>query len=202
MRLDVDDQSPGIEVYRHYPQVPRARVNLVARSVAAPDSVVVAMQQAVWSVDPNLPIADIRSMQQLFDDDLGAYSTLVGLLLVLATIAISLSCVGLYGVVTYSVAMRTQEIGIRLALGARAGDVLHLVLRRGVIITGVGVIIGLGIAALLAKLLESLLIGVSVTDPVTYLGLGALLIAVTLIASYLPARRATKIDPLKALRYE
>ena len=127
---------------------------------------------------------------------------MAGLLLVLATIALVLSSVGLYGVVTYSVAMRTQEIGIRLALGARAGDVLHLVLRRGVIITGVGVIIGLGIAALLAKLLESLLIGVSVTDPATYLGLGAVLIAVTLVASYLPARRATKIDPLEALRHE
>jgi len=200
--LDMIDRTPVIEVYRPFAQAPRPRVNLIARTEGDPHAAISSLQAAVWSIDPDVPIADTRSMEQLFIDDLGAYGSFVGLLLTLAAIALVLSCVGLYGVIACGVAMRTREMGIRIALGAQAGHVLRLVLTRGVVITAVGVVVGMVLAWMLAKLLQSVMVDVSITDPLTYIALGALLLAVALAASYIPARRATRIDPLKALRHE
>ena len=150
----------------------------------------------------NLPVSNVLTMNQVVIDNIGAYGTLVGILITLAGIALVLSCVGLYGVIAYTVELRTRELGIRIALGAKAGDVLRLVIWRGVVITLIGVVIGLGLAAALAMLLKNVMFGVSPTDPTTYLQISTVLVLVAIVACYIPARRATKVDPMVALRYE
>ena len=113
-----------------------------------------------------------------------------------------IATVGIYGVISYSVARRSKEFGLRMALGARPANILSLVLTQGVLLTGIGVVVGLVAALILTRLMASLLFGVTSTDAITYLGVSALLVAVAIFATYLPARRATQVDPLKALRYE
>ncbi len=200
--LILDDLKKELEAYRPLATKPNRTLTVFARTMGDPRDVIAPLQQAVWSIDSSLPVAEAATMEDILKRYLGAYSTFVGLLMALAGIALTLSCVGLYGVIAYSVQLRTREMGIRMALGAKDRDVLRLVLLRGVIITLAGVLIGIILATLLSKLLASVMIGVSPTDPVTYLGIGAALILVALCASYIPARRATKIDPMVALRYE
>jgi putative ABC transport system permease protein len=141
-------------------------------------------------------------MDDVFSDSVARPRFQLALLLVFAGIAVLLATLGVYGVVSYSVSQRTQEIGIRVALGARSGDVSRMVLREGLLLGGLGVAVGLVVAVAFTRLLRSLLFEVTPTDPVTLGAVACLLLAVTVGATLLPARRATKVDPMVALRYE
>jgi putative ABC transport system permease protein len=161
-----------------------------------------AMRQAIAAMDSRLPVFNVRTMQQLIVDSSSDTQFEALLLGIFAGLALLLAAVGIYGVMSYLVAQRTQELGIRMALGAQPLDVLRLVIGRGVALTIAGVTIGLIAAFAITRLLSTLLFGVSATDPITFFGVAVLLGAVALVACYIPARRATRIDPLIALRYE
>ncbi|MGH9162505.1 MAG: ABC transporter permease, partial [Vicinamibacteraceae bacterium] len=158
------------------------------------------LQQAVWSVNSNLPLANVQTLDEIQDDSMAQTSSVMVMLAIAATVALLLGVVGIYGVIAYVAAQRTREIGIRMALGAQTGDVRRLFLRHGLGLTLTGIALGVGAALLLTRVMSALLFGVSPTDPITYAGVAAGLAAVALVATYLPARRASRIDPIIALR--
>ncbi len=156
----------------------------------------------VRQVDPNQAVSDVRTMERLVADSVAPKRISALLLGIFAAIAVLLAAVGLYGVISYTVAQRTREIGIRMALGAGGGDVLAMVVKQALALGGLGMAIGLGGAALLTRAMKGLLFGISAVDPLTFAAVPAALALVVLAACYLPARRATRIDPVTALRYE
>ena len=160
------------------------------------------VRQAVWSVNANLPLANVRTMQTVYDKSVARTSFTLVMLAIAGAMALALGLIGIYGVISYTVAQRQREIGIRLALGAQRGDVLQMVLKHGATMALVGVAIGIGASFALTRLMASLLFGVSAHDPVTFAAVAALLMLVALLACYIPARRATRVDPMVALRYE
>jgi putative ABC transport system permease protein len=160
------------------------------------------IEQAVWSVNPNLPVASMRTMQDIYDGSLARTSFTLVMLVVAAGAALVLGVVGLYGVLSYVVSTRRREIAIRFALGARASDVQARIVRQGVVLAGMGVAIGLVAAAGVTRLMTSLLYEVEAVDPLTYAAVAAGLIAVAALASYLPARRASTVDPAESLAAE
>jgi predicted permease len=160
------------------------------------------VRQAVWSVNANLPLANVRTMQTVYDKSIARTSFTLVMLAIAGVMAMALGIIGIYGVISYTVAQRQREIGIRLALGAQRGDVLQMVLKHGATMAAVGVAIGIGASFALTRLMASLLFGVSAHDPVTFAAVATLLIFVALLACYIPARRATRVDPMVALRYE
>ena len=202
IRVSLIDPAPGLEVTIPISQSPTRQMTFYVRTDGDTQMLISPMKSAIGEIDVNLPVSNVLTMNQVVIDNIGAYGTLVGILITLAGIALVLSCVGLYGVIAYTVELRTRELGIRIALGAKAGDVLRLVIWRGVVITLIGVVIGLGLAAALAMLLKNVMFGVSPTDPTTYLQISTVLVLVAIVACYIPARRATKVDPMVALRYE
>ncbi|HEY2907163.1 MAG TPA: ABC transporter permease [Vicinamibacterales bacterium] len=157
---------------------------------------------AVWSVDPNLPLANVRTLQEIYDRSLARTSFALVMLAIAGAMALLLGVAGLYGVISYSVSQRTREIGIRMALGARYEEVTRMFVRHGLMLAAVGIACGLTASFVLARLMSSLLFGVSATDAVTYAGVSFGLAAAAVVASYVPARRATLIDPVHALRAE
>jgi ABC-type antimicrobial peptide transport system permease subunit len=159
-------------------------------------------RRAIASVDPELPIAHAQTMEEILIQSLVGRELTMLLLSVAAVVALLLGAIGLYGTVSYLVGQRTGEIGLRMALGAKTGDVLRLILYRGGMLACVGLTIGLLSAWALTQVLQSHLFEVSPTDPATYGAVSFLLLSVALIASYLPARRASRIDPMEALRSE
>ncbi len=178
------------------------RMNLVIRTQGDPLSIVGAVRKEVYALDPDQPIAQVKRLSDWVDSSVAAPRYRTTLLALFAALAMVLAATGIYGVMSYSVAQRTHEIGVRMALGARRLDVMKLVVRQGMLLTLVGVILGLGGAFALTRVMETLLFGVTAKDPITF-GVGAvLLIAVAFVACFVPARRATKVDPLVALRYE
>jgi putative ABC transport system permease protein len=197
---------PERRLYLPYPQLPTGTLEVVARTAAAPLAAAPALRQTVWSLDPQVPIPKLRDMEAALRESIARPKVNAVLFTVFAAIALLLASLGVYGVMAYSVSQRTREIGVRMALGSDRGRALGLVLRRGMLLTAAGLLLGWGVAVLLGRTLESTLAGltyeVSPTDAVTLLGVPAVLAAVAFLACWLPARRATKIDPTEALRYE
>jgi predicted permease len=160
------------------------------------------VRQGVWSVNSNLPLASVRTMQEVYDKSVARTSFTLVMLGIAGAMALALGLIGIYGVISYTVSQRKREIGIRLALGAQSGDVVSMVLTQGAKLALLGVCIGVAAAFALARLMTSLLFGVTAHDPVTFAAVAVLLILVALFACYIPARRAMKVDPIVALRYE
>ena len=186
-------------VQNPYPPALR-NVFLVARTNGDPNSLVPGIRNRLRSLDKDIPISQVQTMDEIVSASLAQRRLIMSLLLIFAVLAAVLAAVGIYGVVAYIVAQRTQEIGIRMAMGARAFDVMKMVLRDGARLATVGVVIGAGAAFALTRVMASLLFGVSAADPVTFAGNSLLLTLVSLFACYLPARRASKVDPIVALQ--
>jgi ABC-type antimicrobial peptide transport system permease subunit len=177
-------------------------MTLVARTAGDPWQLLPSVRSAVRALDATLPVFDEKTLAAHSVGALFLDRMVVIFLSAFGLLALTLAAIGLYGVMAYSVASRTREIGIRMALGAQAGDVLKHVLKQGLVLTLIGIAIGLAAAFALTRLMGSLLFGVSPTDALTFTLVSLSLAAIALLACYLPARRATKIDPLAALRHE
>ena len=158
------------------------------------------VQRAVWSVNPNLPLARVRTLSLIYEESMAQTSFVLVILGIAAAVTLLLGIVGIYGVIAYIVSQRRREIGIRMALGARSGDVQRMFIGRGVALAGIGLVVGLVSASLLMRLLSSLLFGVSPFDPLTYAAVVSALALVALVATWIPARHATRVDPMSALR--
>jgi putative ABC transport system permease protein len=172
------------------------------KGAGGPAAIGQAMRDAVRAADPTLPVFGIRAMDEYLARTLTSKRLMMLLLAVFAAVALTLAAVGIYGVMAYAVAQRTSEIGIRMALGAHPRDVVRLVVAQGMLLTICGVVLGLAAAYWLTRLMETLLFGVGATDATTFAGVAALLAAVAFLATWIPARRAARVDPLIALRYE
>jgi len=177
-------------------------LSLVVGTVGDPRSLVNAVRKKVWALDKGQPVHNIRTMEELMSDSVAQRRFSMLLLTLFSGLAVVLAVVGLYGVLSYLVSQRTHEIGIRMALGARRNDVLKLVLKKGLMLIVVGLAIGVAGALALTRVIANQLYGVSPTDPATFMGVSLFLTVVALLACYIPARRATKVDPMTALRYE
>jgi len=197
----VDQETPA-QIYEPYTQQPFPFMTLVLRADGDPAGLNEAIRREILNLDREQPVVSIDMLDRLVSAST-AWRQSLGLLFgTFAAVAVGLAAVGLYGVMSYAVARRTQEIGIRMALGARRLDVLVLILRHGARLALCGVAIGIIGAWAMTRLLANELYGVSATDPLTFIGVSLLLIGVALLACYIPARQATKVDPLVALRYD
>jgi len=195
------DVQPAI--YNALAQEPTRGGSLVIKTdLADPLSLTTAVRNEVRKIDPDLPLTNIATMNDRLSKAVAQPRFRTILIALFAAVALMLACLGIYGVISYSVTLRTHEIGIRMALGAQTGDVLRMVIRQAVVLAVIGVTLGLAASYALTSLMSKLLFGVQPTDPATFVGTAAILSITALVASYLPARRATKIDPLLALRYE
>ncbi len=192
------------EMFIPYARAPFASflVTFAIQTASNPTDVAAAVRRAIWEVDQDQPVIQVRTMQNVVRESLWRQHLSASMLGIFAAFAVLLAAVGIYGVFSYSVAQRTHEIGIRTALGASRGDILRMVVREGLLLTATGVGAGIVAALALTRLLASLLYGVRPRDPITFVALSLLLTAVAVLASYFPARRATKVDPIEALRYE
>jgi putative ABC transport system permease protein len=199
--LEVD--SGRVQAYFSYLVNPWGyTMTIVARTPVNPTNVADEVRKEVLALDKDRPIFNVKTVEQLRDESIASRRLNTLLFGVFAAIALLLASVGIYGVMSYSVAQRTREIGIRIALGAGRGDVFKLVIGQGIVLALIGVSIGLLAALALTRLMQSLLFGVSTIDPITFLLVSLILVCVALLACFVPARRALKVDPIKALRYE
>jgi putative ABC transport system permease protein len=203
-----DVKSAGLQAeseptyYLPATQAPLQDMTLLVRTTTEPTSIVPALRQAVWSIDPNQPISNVATMEKIVSDSIARPRLNTALMGLFGALALILAAVGIYGLLSYTVTQRTQEMGIRMALGAQVSDVLRLVLKQGMVLAIVGQVIGLAGAFALTRLIRGLLFGVTPTDITIYMAVVGVLTMIAFLACYLPARRATKVDPLKALRYE
>ena len=195
-------EAPRNLMYVSVDQTYASRVTMVVRAPGAGGGVIEGVRQAVKEIDPRMPLYRVMTIEQHLTWAFWAQNMAAGLASAFGLLALVLAAVGIYGVVSYTVARRTHEIGIRVALGAQARDILRIVLGQGMALTLVGLVAGLVGAFALARKLTSLLYGLSPGDPATYILVALILPCVALLACLVPARRATKVDPMIALRYE
>ena len=198
---DLASSEMGISYYSTYQQ-PLGFGTLVVRSAGNPESLAAVIRQAVNAIDPAQPIYDVKTMEERVSESLADRRFTIALLALFALAAISLAALGLYGVINYSVTQRTQEVGIRIVLGAQRTAVLALIMTTGIRMALAGLAAGALVAFAIAQTFSSQLFGVGAFDPLTFLSMALLMTMVALLASYLPARRAMRLDPLAACRYE
>ncbi len=196
------NDEPTSQLYACYSQQPVFFATLVVRTLVEPMSVSEPVRQAIWRVDPDQPMWKIRSVDWLVQRSVADRKFLLALMIMFAALALALTVIGLYGVISYLVNQRTQEIGIRMALGAQVHHILQLILKHGVVLVALGVGLGIIAAVLATRLMSHLLYGVTPTDPLTFSAIALLLTFIALVACYLPARRAAHVDPVIALRSE
>jgi predicted permease len=199
--LELREEAPA-ELYFTSKQSLFENMAILVRSTVEPESIAPALRQAVAEVDRTVPVSRVQTMEHIVSESVTQPRFNLFLLGMFSGLALLLSVAGIYGVTAYTVTQRTHELGIRIALGAQVGDVLRMIIGQGMAVIGAGIVIGLVAAFALMRLMNSLLFGVSATDPFTFIGITVVLIAAGLLACYIPARRATKVDPLTALRYE
>jgi putative ABC transport system permease protein len=190
------------EIFQSHLQYAQTQMSIVVRTSVAPESLIGAVRGEIRALDKDLPPYDIKTMREVLYESASRERFTTLLLAVFATLALALAAVGIYGVMSYTISQRTHEIGVRMALGAGSGDVLRLILGQGLRLALAGVGVGLLAAFVLTRLMSKLLYGVSATDPVTFAAIALLLATVALAACYIPARRATTVDPMVALRHE
>lgn len=195
-------KEPPPAYYVPQTQVPFSQMVTVIKTISEPRSLISAVTKEVAAMDPDVPLFEVKSMEEFMSASVAAPRFNTTLLSIFAAVALVLTVVGLYGVMSYSVAQRTNEIGIRLALGAQSRDVLLMVVKQGSTLILVGLVIGLASAYALTRLIASLLFGITTKDPLTFAAVAVLLAIVALLACYVPALRATKVDPMEALRCE
>ncbi len=194
------DVAPRAQMFS--PSRAFSQLSIVVRTSGDPLQLSSSLTNQVLSIDKEQPVTDIQPMDQLLSGSMGQEQFGMSLMVAFAVLALALASVGLYGVLAYVVTQRTQEIGIRMALGAQRSDVLRMVVRQGMVLSVCGVAIGLAVAAALSRLVSGILFGVSARDPLTFSFTAAVLLVVVLVATYIPAWRATRVDPMIALRYE
>jgi putative ABC transport system permease protein len=189
-------------IYSPFAQDPLLTTVIAVRTAGAPLSLATAVQREVRKLDPNQPVADVRTMDDVVGRAVSGARFNTGLLATFALIAFVLAAVGIYGVISYDVNERVNEIGIRMALGAQPADLLRMVLGQGARMAGLGIAVGLVLSFALTRLMSTMLFGVHPTDAYTFAAISILLAAVALVASYLPSRRAMALNPVSALRHE
>jgi putative ABC transport system permease protein len=193
-------QSTQVQLYLPFPQLAWGNMNLLVRTAMAPESVVPDVRREIASVDADQPITSIRTAEELMNTSRAQPRFTMILLGIFSATALILAVIGIYGVLAYSVAQRRQELGIRLALGAEQSSILRLVVGQGLRLALIGIAVGVIAALVLTRLMTSILFQVSAHDVTTFIFVPLVFLVIALLASYLPARRATKVDPLEALR--
>ncbi len=196
------NKEPEPAIYWSHPREPYSGMALVIRANGDASRLSTAVQREIRAIDPDQPVADVRTMEQVIAKSIARPRFNMLLLTIFAAVALVLASVGLYGVMNYSATQRTHEVGIRMALGATRGDIMRLVVGHGMTLTFVGIAIGVVASWALTRVMSNLLFGVTATDLPTFIGVSAVLAAVALLANYIPARRATRVNPISALRYE
>ena len=200
---DIDlGESMLQHVYFPLSQRPNATMNVLLRTAGDPLALSGRVRQAVSEIDRNLPIYNVNTIQKTIDDNTWGWRIFGTLFSVFGVAALFLATVGLYGVMAFSVSRRTQEIGVRMAVGAGAADVLRMVLRQGAWQVGLGIVVGLGVAVALSNAMRLLFFQVSPFDSLTFVAVGVLLLVTGLAAAFVPARRAARVDPMAALRVQ
>ena len=195
--------EPKMQMYFTYRQLRSLMPNaLVVRTAVDPLSLATSVRNAIWAVDKDQTVANVDSMEHIVAGAVARQRFSMLLLAIFAAVALVLAAVGIYGVMSYSVAQQTREIGIRMALGAQRSDVLKMTVKQGLRLVGLGLIIGLAAAFTLTRVMASLLFGISATDPITFITISVVLLAVAMLASYIPSVRAMRVDPMVALRYQ
>ena len=200
--LDNAEQPAIYWPYAQSTQPWKRWMQIVVSTEGDPQAAIAGIKRQIWSVDPQVPITKVTTMAETLNQSYSTRRFQMLLLTIFSVVAVLLAAIGIYGVMSQAVTQRTHEIGVRMALGAKRSDILGLVVSRGALLIGAGIAIGLGASLALSRLIESLLFGVTARDPGTFVLIVILLSAVALVACLLPARRASRVDPMVALRYE